>query len=37
MSKIYESPVLDTVSIKVDDIMKESNELPEIELYETEE
>ena len=33
MSKKYETPVIDIISIKVDDIMLESNELPEIDLY----
>lgn len=32
MNKKYESPVIDMISIKVNDIMAESNELPEIDL-----
>ena len=32
MNKNYESPSVETIIIKIEDIMLESNELPEIDL-----
>lgn len=33
MNENYETPVVEIVGIEVQDIMTESNELPELDLY----